>query len=136
MDLRETVAYLCTDRGYKPYRYGYVYVMDPSKRLKIYFMNAKTRKNGMVEILFLDVVIKEEYTDGKWGEIARIEFNSPMNCLKYNVDKLLDDIELIYHNEWFLISTFKDLIISDLNSLTFDSLGFLIAFLISNKEEM
>ena len=38
-------------------------------------------------------MIKEEYTSGKWEEIARVEFNSPMNCLKYNVDKLLDDIE-------------------------------------------
>ena len=42
MDLREKVAFLCQDRGYKPYKHGYVYVMDPTKRLKIYFMNAKT----------------------------------------------------------------------------------------------
>jgi hypothetical protein len=93
MDLREKVAFLCQDRGSKPYKHGYIYVMDPTKRLNIYFMNAKTRKNGMIEMLFLDVVIKEEYTSGKWEEIARVEFNSPMNCLKYNVDKLLDDIE-------------------------------------------
>ena len=96
MDLREQVAFLCQDRGYKPYKHGYVYIMDPTKRLKIYFMNAKKSKRGTIEMVCLDVVVKEEYNGGKWEEIGRKTFDSPLTSLKYNVDKLLDDIEEHY----------------------------------------
>lgn len=93
-DLRERVALLCQDRNYTAHKEnGFVFVMDSKKRLKIYFMNAKKSKKGTVEMVYLDVVIKEEYSDVKWEEIGRKLFDSPMNCLKYNVDKLLDDIE-------------------------------------------
>lgn len=100
-DLREIVAKLCADRGYKAYKENrFIFVSDPKKRLKIYFMNAKKNKSGMVEMVSLDVVIKEEFSGGSWEEIGRKSFDSPINCLKYNVDKLLDDIE-----EHFLLGT-------------------------------
>ena len=91
MDLRERVALLSQDRGYFAVKEnGFVYVMDPKKRLKIYYMSPKKLSKIMVG---LTVVVKEEYGDGKWEEIARIEFDSPINSLKYNVDRLLDSIE-------------------------------------------
>ncbi len=90
-DMRERAALLCQDRGYTAHKEnGFVFVMDPKKRLKIYFMSPKKTSKIMVE---MSVVIKEEYSDGKWDEIGRKMFDSPINCLKYNVDKLLDDIE-------------------------------------------
>lgn len=93
-DMRERAALLCQDRGYYAVKEnGFVYVMDPKKRLKIYFMSPKKTSKIMVE---MTVVIKEEYSGGKWEEIGRKAFDSPMNCMKYNVDKLLDDIEEHY----------------------------------------
>ena len=95
-DMRERVALLCQDRGYYACKENrFIYIMDPKKRLKIYFMSPKVRIKNTINWVELTVVIKEEYSNG-WEEIGRKTFDSPMNCMKYNVDKLLDEIEEHY----------------------------------------
>ena len=98
-DLRERVALLCQDRGYSAHKEnGFVFVMDPKRNLKIYFMSPK-KKQMMCE---MTVVIKSEYLDGKWDEIHRQMFDFSIDSMKYSIDKLLDDIE-----EHFLLKSTK-----------------------------
>ena len=91
-DMREILASLCTDRGYKVGKEkGFVFVTSPDKRMRIYFKNpVVARKTVSVK-----VVLKERDTTGNSFEIDRFEFQSSTDefMLKSSVDNMLTDIE-------------------------------------------
>ena len=91
-DLRVVMANMCADRGYKPGKEnGFVFVLSPDKRMRIYFKNPVVgRKEVTVKI-----VLKEKDTKDDLFEIDSFLLKSFTDrlTLKSDIDKMLDEIE-------------------------------------------